>query len=272
MINPFRPDGRLAARLRLARGALLWERIWPAAWPAAVRCSASSRSLALFDLLPALPGIAHAGVLALFGLAFAAAVVVGRARGRAVGAVARRGRGAAPHRAVERAGAPAACRPSADRPSGPLDDEMAGCCGWRTSAAWRQAVRRLRVGWPIAGVARRDPWGVRSVLAILLLLAAIDAGADWRDRAGARLRAELRRRRADALAASFDLWLTPPEYTGLAPQFLRAGHGETVQVPTGSVLLGQVHGGSAVPRLAIDGQATGFPRRSTSRTSGSRRR
>jgi uncharacterized protein (TIGR02302 family) len=120
-----------------------------------------------------------------------------------------------------------------------------------------EAARRLRVGWPAAGLARRDPWGVRSVLAILLLLGAIDAGADWRDRVARAFMPSFAGGGA-AVAASFDLWLTPPEYTGLAPQFLRAGDSETVQVPTGSALLAQVHGGGTVPRLAIDGEARDF--------------
>src|SRR5439155_14034140 len=42
------------------------------------------------------------------------------------------------------------------------------------------------------------------------------------------------------------------------PQFLRAVDSETVQVPTGSALLAQVHGGGAVPRLGIDGEARDF--------------
>ena len=34
MLNRLPPDDRLALRLRLARAALLWERVWPAVWPA----------------------------------------------------------------------------------------------------------------------------------------------------------------------------------------------------------------------------------------------
>jgi uncharacterized protein (TIGR02302 family) len=144
----------------------------------------------------------------------------------------------------------------ADRPSAPLDGpaSVLWAAHQRRTAA---AVRRLRVGWPVSGLARRDPWGVRSVLAILLLLGALDAGADWRDRVSRAFTAFLDGR-AVGVAASFDLWLTPPEYTGLAPQFLRAGDSETVQVPSGSALLAQVHGGSTVPRLAIDEAAGDF--------------
>jgi len=98
---------------------------------------------------------------------------------------------------------------------------------------------------------------MRSVLAILLLLGTIDAGADWRDRVTRAFTPALDGGPA-AIAASFDLWLTPPEYTGLAPQFLRTGDSETVRVASGSSLLAQVHGGSAVPRLAIDGNPSDF--------------
>ncbi len=227
--------------------------MWPAAWPAL--CVLGTLAVAaLFDVLPRLPGAAHAGVLALFAIAFAGAVAWG-ARAALVGRwpdpiMARRRIEAASgfsHRPLEAL---------ADRPSGPLDGPAAAlwAAHQRRMAA---AVRRLRVGWPVSGLARRDPLGVRSVLAILLLLGAIDAGADWRDRVIRAFTPAFEGGTA-ALAASFDLWLTPPEYTGLAPQFLRTGDTQTVPVAFGSVLLAQVHGGSAVPRLAIDGDTSDF--------------
>src|SRR5437016_6854194 len=213
---------RLAAQLRLARAALVWERVWPAAWPAL--CVLGILAVAtLFDVLPCLPGAAHAGILALVALAFAGAAVWGAC---AAGIsqwpdsiMARRRIEEAsglPHRPLEAL---------ADRPSAPLDGpaSVLWAAHQRRMSA---AVRRLRVGWPVSGLARRDPWGVRSVLAILLLLGAIDAGADWRDRVTRAFMPALGGG-ASGIAASFDLWLTPPEYTGLAPQFLRTGDIET---------------------------------------------
>ncbi|HEV2334816.1 MAG TPA: TIGR02302 family protein [Stellaceae bacterium] len=252
--SPLGPSRRrLAALSRLARTALLWERIWPAAWP--VLCVLGILAvLALFDVLPRLPGWAHAGALALFAVALAGAVAWG-ARTARIDAwpdpvMARRRIEAAsglPHRPLEAL---------ADRASTPLD--VPGAALWaahqRRMAA---AVRRLRVGWPASGLARRDPWGVRSVLAILLLLGAIDAGPDWRDRV-TRAFTPAFDGGASGIAASFDLWLTPPEYTGLVPQFLRAGDRESVQVAAGSTLLAQVHGGSTLPRLEIDGKRHDF--------------
>ena len=55
------PELRLRLRLRLARAALVWERLWPAAWPA-VCVIAVFAVLALFDLLPALPGVREVAV------------------------------------------------------------------------------------------------------------------------------------------------------------------------------------------------------------------
>lgn len=247
------PLPRLGARLFLARAALLWERIWPAAWPAL--CVLSTLAvLALFDLLPLLPGWAHAAVLGAFALAFAAAAGWGT-RAAVTGGWPDR---AAARRRIERSsGLPH--RPLAalaDRPSAPLDEGAA-----RLWAAHRQrmaaAARRLRVGWPAASLARNDPWGLRSLLVILLILGAIDAGADWRDRIVHAFLPQFGSGAA-AVAASFDLWVTPPDYTGLPPQFLRAGQKGIVRVPVGSVLLAQVHGGDGPPDLAIDGKAHAF--------------
>jgi len=162
-----RQDLRLLWRMRLARAALLWERAWPAAWPPLCVLGIFA-VLGLFDVLPALPGWLHIAVLAMLALGFAAAVAWGLRRG---GAPAWNDSSAA-RRRIERASG-LSHRPLQallDKPSAPLDRAAAGL--W---AAHRQrmeaAIRRLRVGWPIAGLARHDPWGVRSVLVILLVLA-----------------------------------------------------------------------------------------------------
>ena len=115
----------------------------------------------------------------------------------------------------------------------------------------RALVRRLRVGTPAAGLAARDPWGLRAVLALLLLIGAVDAGDDWRDRLIRAVTPGVTGG-TSAIAASLDIWVTPPEYTGLPPQFLRPENRQTIAVPIGSTLLAQVHGGGSVPRLSID--------------------
>jgi uncharacterized protein (TIGR02302 family) len=150
------------------------------------------------------------------------------------------------------------------RPLQALSDRPSGTPDAASAALWEAhrrrmaaAARRLRIGLPHAGFAARDPFGLRAVLAILLLLAAIDAGSDWRDRLVRSLRPDIAGRSAVA-TASLDAWVTPPDYTGLAPQFLRPEATETLRIPTGSKLLAQVHGGSATPSLAIDSEAKDF--------------
>ena len=241
---------RFAMRLRLAGLALLWERVWPPCWPA-LAALGTFLVLGLFDVLPNLPGLLHAAILFALGAAFA--VGLAAAFGRAVVPDAFSAR-----RRIEQASG-LEHRPLqalADRPSGSLDAPATRL--WEAHRRRMEAAtRRLRIGLPRAGFAARDPWGLRAVLAILLLLGAIDAGNDWRDRLSRSLRPDLAGG-AGATAASLDMWVTPPDYTGLAPQFLRPGTAETLRIPTGSKLLAQVHGGRAVPSLAIDADNRDF--------------
>ena len=241
---------RLAVRLRLARAALLWERIWPACWPALAALGAFV-VLGLFDVLPQLPGLLHAALLLGLGAAFFLTLAA------AFRELVVPDRGVA-RRRIERASG-LQHRPLqalADRPSGSPDAHAARL--WQAHLRRMETVsRRLRIGFPSAGLASRDPWGLRAVLAILLLIGAVDAGADWRERLARAVTPNIVGG-PDATAASLDIWMTPPEYTGLAPQFLRPGTVETIRIPTGSTLLAQVHGGQSTPRLAIDGDSRDF--------------
>jgi uncharacterized protein (TIGR02302 family) len=244
------PPARLAIRLRLARAALAWERVWPRCWPG-LAVLGIFLVLALFDVLPMLPGLVHAALLLALGAGF---LLVLAAAFRGLVIPDRR----AAQRRIERASG-LSHRPLqalADRPGMPLDPQAAQL--WDAHRRHMAAmVRKLRIGLPVAGLAGRDPWGLRAVLAILLLIGAVDAGGDWRDRLLRAVTPSLEGA-APALAASLDIWVTPPEYTGLAPQFLRPENRRTIRIPTGSTLLAQVHGGGALPRLAIDGNARDF--------------
>ncbi|HTZ36042.1 MAG TPA: TIGR02302 family protein [Stellaceae bacterium] len=244
------PDRLLARRLRAARAALAWERLWPALWPP-LGVAGGFLVVALFDLLSLVPPPLHTAILAAFAIAFAGAAAWSLRRLAWPDALAAR-------RRIE-LNSGLAHRPLAalaDAPGMPLDAASARL--WeahrRRMAA---AIRRLRIGWPAAGLARRDPWGVRSVLVILLLVGAVDAGPDWRDRLARALTPGWEGGVA-AAAASFDIWVTPPDYTGLPPQFLRADTQGTVRIPTGSQLLAQIHGGQGLPRLSIDDQSSDF--------------
>jgi uncharacterized protein (TIGR02302 family) len=239
-----------ALRLRLACCVLAWERLWPACWPA-VATLGTFLVLALFDLLPNLPGPAHVTILLGLGAVFAIALAAAFRRLAVPDRYAAR-------RRIERASG-LRHRPLqalADRPSGALDTQAAGL--WRAHLQRMEAAtRRLRIGLPRAGFASRDPWGMRAVLTILLLLAVVDAGNDWRDRL-ARAAMPSLAGGSSTIAASLDIWVTPPEYTELAPQFLGPAPAEAVRIPRGSTLLAQVHGGPSVPRLVIDSDSQDF--------------
>jgi uncharacterized protein (TIGR02302 family) len=207
--------------------------------------------LALTGLLPRLPGLVHGAMLLALGGAFLLAL------GTAFHGLDMPDADAA-RRRIERASG-LKHRPLqalADQPSTPLDPVAAKL--WE---AHRQrmlaSARRLRVGLPGAGFPARDPCGFRVALAIALLLAAIDAGSDWRGRLMRAVTPSLDSA-APAMAVNLDIWVTPPEYTGLAPQFLRAQMTGPIRIPIGSTLLAQIHGGEAAPNLAIDGKVTTF--------------
>jgi uncharacterized protein (TIGR02302 family) len=242
--------GPFATRLRLARAALMWERVWPACWPA-LGVLGVFLVLGLFDLLPDLPGLLHAAILLGLGAAFVISLAATFRR------IVVPDRFSARRRIEQASGLQhRPLQTLADRPSGPLDSQAARL--WQAHLRRTEAAtRRLRIGLPSAGLAARDPWGLRAILAMLLLIGAVDAGAEWRDRL-ARAIAPSVAGGPGAIAASLDIWVTPPEYTGLAPQFLRPGTAETIRIPTGSTLLAQVHGGQSVPRLAIDGDGRDF--------------
>ncbi len=256
------PGRRLRAylrrRLRLAGIALLWEQLWPAAWPALFVAGAFA-ALALSDLLPLLPGWAHLLVLAFFAAAFLAAAVRGA---RQLHLPARR---EAERRLERESHLP-------NRPLEALDDRPAAAHLsdgqrelWRAHLARMAApLKNLKVGTPHAGLAKRDPYGLRVIVVLALLLAILDARGDsWR---------RLLRAATPAFPAvvaaepALDAWVTPPAYTGLPTVVLAKSRGGVpepaepgeVTVPTGSTLFAQVHGGASRPNLKLDQTAQPF--------------
>lgn len=245
------PDRRYARRLWQARLALYWEQVWPALWPAAAVAGAFL-VVAFLDVLPALPGWLHMAVLAAFAAAFVAALL--RAR-RAFGFPdVESGR----RRLEIKSG-------MVHRPLTTLTDDLAVGDGDELSRAlWAAhrarvlaALKAVRAGWPHPGLVYRDPWALRAVLVLLLVIGLGVAGKD----AGPRLSRALTPGVAVAAVPPgvLDLWITPPAYTGLPPLVPRAEPGSgPLRVPSGSALLAQVSGGRGVPKLVIDKEASAF--------------
>ena len=245
--------------MRLARGALLWERIWPAVWPL---CRGARRVCGCRVVRPAAGDCRASRTPRCWrcsGLPSLRRWPGGAARSRR--ATARRRRSATPHRAIERAARTARCRRSPTIRARPLDGEMAAL--WVAhQRRMEAAVRRLRVGWPAAGLGAARPVGHA--------LGADDPAAarrdrcrcaDWRDRMVRAFLPSFDGSPAARWRASFDLWVTPPEYTGLAPQFLRAGHSrDRAGADRQHAARHRCMAAVRVPRLAIDGDKPGFHR------------
>ena len=241
---------RLKRRLDLATVALVWERLWPALWPSVILVGVFV-TLALFDVPTRLPVWAHWLLLAISLVLLTLAVLDGLRRF------------SWPSRDDARRRLEMASRLK-HRPLTAIEDKLAGGSDDPAAAAlWRAhqermaaAARQLRVGAPEAGLLRRDPFALRVALALLLLIGAIDAGDDW----AARLVRAFTPEAAHNVVpqVSLDIWVTPPDYTGLPPQFLPASGKQMIYVPIGSALLAQVHGGRNPPRLRIDAAGTDF--------------
>jgi uncharacterized protein (TIGR02302 family) len=233
-------------RLLLVRLGLLWERAWPALWPAAA-LAGLFLALALLDVLPLLEGYLHIALLAAFGAGFLFLLWRGLRGLRLPDEATARRRleivNELPH-----------------RPLATLEDEIAGGRSDPGAAQlWelhrrrlREQLGRLRIGLPSGGLARRDPFAVRGVV-ILLLVMGLAVG--WGD-GGERLTRALQPSFAPPPPAApprLDVWVTPPAYTNQPPVFLAAvdPKAEPLNVPEGSDVLAQVQGGGGATELRL---------------------
>ncbi len=244
-----------SARIGLARAAVFWERCWPE-FAAALGVLGVFLAAALFDLPAMVPGWLHAAVLLVLVLLLAWAIKQGvralRVPGESEG-----------RRRIEAASG------LEHRPLAALADKLAGGAGDPIAAALWEAhrermarrVRAIRIGLPLAGFIGRDPYGLRAVLTIALLIGFLSAGADSGDRVVRALEPQLSFTPGASVPVSLDIWVTPPDYTGEPPLFLqRDAAKEAIPVPTGSTVLAQVSGGRDAPQLEVAGKSTEFAR------------
>jgi uncharacterized protein (TIGR02302 family) len=272
--------GRIAARVRrrrgLARAALTWENLWRAVWPAA--CVAGLfLALAGLDVLPVLPAWLHAALLAAFALWLALALWRGARHFRLPDSE------AAERRLELDSGVD-------HRPLVTLGDRLASGAGDAASEhLWQvhlqralATARRLRVRPPRPGLAGRDPRAFRFAVLLALVVATAAAHEDPQDRLVRALTPDLAGT-AGIPAASLEIWVTPPQYTGLPPRLLTnvptaagtdtdadaAAPGATpgenadsaaapVAVPAGSQILAQINDGRGEPTLTFGGDEMAF--------------
>jgi uncharacterized protein (TIGR02302 family) len=247
---------RLGLRLAQARWTLFWEHLWPALWPPVGIVGLFALFL-LFDIGPLLPGWLHA--LALAGFAAGIAIALWRGLWRI-----RMPDERAAGRRIETATA------LAHRPITTREDRMVGGFGDRGSAALWEAHRRqreaalasLRVGLPKAGLAKYDPLGLRAALVLLLVIGIFAARDDFAARIARGLLPDFSATAATTPVA-YDIWITPPAYTRLAPVLLSTNSAPETQptslsVPEGSALIAQLSGGDGEPAIAVGDIETAF--------------
>lgn len=240
-------------RLALAWTAILWERVWRAGWPAA--CIAGLfLAIALFNVLPALPGWLHLAVLLGFAGAIAGALRHGF-RGFAIPTIAETRRRLEIVSELEH------------RPLALLSDSQAtGADDPGARALWLAHRKRmleklgnLHAVRPAPGLARRDPLALRGGVLVLLCAALVMSwGEGWERIARAGLPDITG---AGAVSpAILEVWLTPPPYTRLAPRFLTARQAvaEPLSVPAGAKLLAHVRGGRGTPELKLGAASIPF--------------
>ncbi|KAB0677019.1 TIGR02302 family protein [Aureimonas leprariae] len=256
-----RPDGddrHETARLRSTRRAAFLALVAEAAWPTVFRLlglAALFLSIAWFGLLDRLGAAPRLGLLALFALlALAVLWAARRVRlptGEAVDARIEQS-SLFRHRPL---------RTQSDRAS------AGGAADPFALALWREHQRRMaaRLGSAVSGglrtrTERLDPYGLRAVVALLLVTAfAYSLGPG-----GGRVADALVRPGAApaAFAARVDAWVTPPGYTGRPPLYLAglADPAAPVEVPAGSVLSVRVSDGTdAALTFAPDGGGAAQP-------------
>ncbi|MEW5422355.1 TIGR02302 family protein [Amorphus sp. 3PC139-8] len=240
-------DQRIDRLVRRARLSLLWERLWPAlALPIGV--------VALFLALSWLgawlvtPGWLRISALVVFGVGLLASLVpLARIQVPSAEEAVRRleRQSGVPHRPL-----------TAYRDT--LSDTDADSAAQALWTAHRTrmvaALDRVSAKLPTPKLYRRDPYALRAVVGLLLVVAlAAGSGEYWQ-----RVRAAfvMPTKAAVEPALRLDAWVSPPAYTSLPPIFLtgtaRADAGP-ISVPAGSELVLRIQGvGDAAVDLSTD--------------------
>ena len=257
-----------APRMILSRLALFWEWLWPAVWPACAILGLFV-ALAALDILPNLPRWLHAIIVTvlLVGLiwslwsCFRGFMIPGaRAARRRLERV-----NNLPHRPLETLEDALAQPAPPAHPS--AQSEQSARLWARHQQRMVRMVAGLRVGWPSPGLIRQDPYSLRIILLVALVVTVIPA----RQELGARLaNAALPNipLSASVRPVALDAWISPPQYTDRPPIYLTDAKANTatktgaferkILAPMGSLLFVQISGGAETPVLVANGASIAF--------------
>ena len=227
-----------------AWGALLWERLWPALWPAAALL-AGLLALTLLDLWQGLPPLLGGVGLALYLALCVVVLVMGLWRFRFP-----------THRQVLRW---IETRNGLEhRPLGLAEDRPATPQSTSSDILWekeRERATALRASLfprlPHPRLAARDPWALRILALLVLVIAVMAGGGHWRQ-ALSFLAAPPFGYEAEKI--DLTAWLDPPSYTGKPPHTLKAEDKAPLDVPDGTKLNIRVDGARMTPVLVAAGQ------------------
>lgn len=251
-----RKNTRLTRALRLTRWGMTWERGARAFWPLGAVLCLLFAAFALGGVLTvppaALPWLAGLALILVIATA-----VRGGLRYRRVREI----------EAVERLD-----RTLPGRPLTALGDHAAlGGEGalWRAHLAQMQARSRdARAVRPDAGLARRDPFALRLVSLVALVMALIFGGAAQMGKGVEAIAATVGRPLAGGSVASgpsWEGWAEPPAYTRRPTIYLNAlAEGQILELPKGSAVTFRLYGDGASVEQDIGGvvsddpQAPGF--------------
>lgn len=246
---------RIERRITLARILLVWESLWPGLWHAAALAGLFV-ALALLGLFTGLPMALHWALLALFALALATALW------RGLRAFRWPSRDQALRHLEQTSGL-------SHQPLGAYEDVPAQGTGdrafWIAHQRWiSERLHHLKLGFASPGLAAHDPYGLRAII-ILLLVIGVAGTSPGRF---ARVAGALLPGVGSPRTISIEAWITPPSYTGQMPVYLERrdpATGETatadtaLKVPVGSTLSLRVHGLRTAPSLETGREDRGKP-------------
>ncbi|RIA56324.1 uncharacterized protein (TIGR02302 family) [Dichotomicrobium thermohalophilum] len=235
------------------RRVILLERLWPRLWlPLGV--AGTFVLVSLLGLWPLLGRTVHLALLWAFAIAFVASLVP-------VLRVSMPTREEALRRLEERSGVP-------HRPATALQDQPAGETSAAARSLWQAyrrrmaaAVEKLKPGTPHPRTDRLDPFALRALLGLLLIVAVTATWGQMRERIATAF--DLGASKTVA-SLRLDAWIAPPVYTGQPPITLASGpvriseapERREWEVPEGSELTIRVN--NAAPEdLTLDISADG---------------
>jgi uncharacterized protein (TIGR02302 family) len=122
-----------------------------------------------------------------------------------------------------------------------------------------ERIQHLKSGLPQTRIPERDPWALRGIVGLLLVVAFAFSGGPLGGRINDAFRSHSK---SEAIPPRIDAWVTPPRYTGRAPLFLTAAANteeKQFTIPQDSTLIVRIIGGSGsekVTQTSMDGEAT----------------